>query len=198
MRILYTKLIFLCFFFFPLLVHGQVVDNKTYIGTTATTQRLQSYHHPNHSISIGFDILPGSQTTSPRLSAGYALRVTPFTAAIGAAFTYYNDPLSLLPIYIALKYQLIQAHFFPFISVKTGYNFSILTDTKTPVEKHKGGLLFNPAIGVQFTLGKEIALYLTGGYDIDKASFRQKQNDRRTITTEVTYKRFVAGMGLIF
>lgn len=199
MRPLFTRLIFSIFLLLPLIANAQNFESDSHKATSEIINRPQNFYHSNGAFLIGFEILPGDQTTSPRFRIGYNRRLTPnLYGGIGVGFTYYNDPLSLLPVFITLKYRLLQASVFPFISLKTGYNFSFVTAKNTSADNHKGGLLFNPAIGIQFTLKKGIALYFSGGYNIDHASFGHGRKGVRTVATDITYRRFMAGVGLIF
>lgn len=198
MHFLLKKWIFLCFLLFPLIARAQSFENKSHKQKSKRIDQTPRLYHSTGTFLIGFDVLTGDQTTSPRWRTSYNRKLSAtITAGIGAGFTFYNDPLSLLPLFVALKYRLLQSSVFPFISLKAGYNFSILTDTNTLVDSHHGGLLFNPAVGVQFPLKKGTAIYLIGAYNIDKASFHYGRYGH-TVTTDITYRRFMAGIGLIF
>jgi hypothetical protein len=191
------KLIFGFFPLFPLLVNGQNIENKRHKKHFGTIAHSQSINHSKNVFLLGFDILPGNKTTSPRWRVSYERRLTSsISGGIGVGFTYYNDPLSLLPVFVIVKYRFLQTPVFPFIAIKAGHNFSLLTHTKTLVDNHSGDFLFNPAVGIHIPLKRGCALYFSVGYNIDKASFSYKFY--RNVTTNITYKRFMAGIGLIF
>lgn len=164
-----------------------------------TLSLTTAHAQPDQRIHLGFDVLPGDDNTSARVQLTnkyeYGSRVS---AGVGAGFTYYNDPLSLLPVFADLQYSLSRTAPAPFFFLRAGYNFSILTDTDTQVDSHRGGLMLNPGLGIRFGSGSGVSWYLRAGYGIDKSSFKQEVGNSRTAETDITYKRLTAGIGMLF
>lgn len=150
-------------------------------------------------IRTSLNILPAKNTTSPQFNISYGLSVAPkTTVSLGTGFTFYNDPLSLVPIFVDFKYNLSRVPSLFFMSLKAGYNISILTDTDTQVDEHDGGLTFNPAIGTNIPTEFGFSLTIHAGYNLDRASFNRELWDNSTLETDITYKRLMAGIGFIF
>lgn len=148
---------------------------------------------------LELDLLPGPETTSVgfRVATGYQFD-SGLSAGIGTGFTFYHDPLSLVPVFLAGSYRLSDSDLAPFFSLKLGYNISILSDTDTYVESHRGGLMLNPAVGVQIPTKYSFGLQLSAGYRLDRSGFNREGFDGRPIETDITYRRFMAGIGFSF
>jgi|AntRauTorcE11897_2_1112592.scaffolds.fasta_scaffold05345_4 long-subunit fatty acid transport protein len=152
-----------------------------------------------YSKQIGLDVLHNDKNTSLRFRVAYAYQITPeFSAGVGAGFTYYNDPLSLLPVFAELNYSLTQNQLTPYLLLRAGYNFSILTETDTRVDSHRGGLMLNPGIGLKLGGNSGIGWNLSVGYNLDNSQFEVQEVNEQTIKTDITYKRLMAGFGLSF
>lgn len=147
----------------------------------------------------GLDLLPGPETTSVgfRVATGYRLGPK-FSAGIGTGFTFYHDPLSLVPLFLTGSYRLSDGDLSPFISLKLGYSISVLSDTDTYVEGHRGGVMLNPAIGVWIPTKYTFRMKVTAGYQLDRSGFSREGWDGRIIETDITYRRFMMGIGLSF
>lgn len=151
----------------------------------------------DYQLHIGLDVLPGDEVVSQRIKVISRYQVSSkFSAGLGTGFTYYNDPLSVLPVFIDLKYELMRPSLTPFIFLNTGYNISILTDTHTRIDNHRGGWMLNPGIGLEFNAEHGLGWHLSVGYNIDHSQFDVQEGTSRTIKTDVTYKRLMAGVGL--
>jgi hypothetical protein len=160
--------------------------------TTATAQS-------GHRIHLGGAILTGDDNTSARFQLLNSFAVTPrFSAGAGAGFTYYNDPLSLLPVFAELNYALTPGLTAPYLFLRAGYNFSILTDTDIQADSHRGGLMLNPGVGLKVMTREGLGLHLSAAYNLDRASFSQESFRNETIETQITYKRLMLGMALSF
>lgn len=163
------------------------------------TLTIPAIAQSDHKITIGLDILPGDDTVSQRLKVISRYQISSkFSAGLGAGFTYYNDPLSLLPVFVDLNYELMRTSLTPFIFLNTGYNISILTDTHTRIDNHRGGWMLNPGLGLQFNSERGLGWHLSVGYNIDHSQFDTQEGTNRTIETDLTYKRLMAGFGLSF
>src|SRR5699024_10540046 len=175
MRLSYINFILCIFFLFPVVSNAQVDGNDKITIKLKAIGQTQNTNPSKNSFLLGFDILSGNKTASPRWKISYRRHFTStLSGGIGTGFTYYNDPLSLLPVYATIKYRLLKTLVFPFIAIKAGYNFSILTHTNTLVDDHNGGLLLNPVVGIQIPLKTGNAFYISAGYNVDKASFSYK------------------------
>ncbi len=152
-----------------------------------------------HQIQLGVDVLPGDDITSARVQVVNRFSLSPqFSVGAGAGFTYYNDPLSLIPVFVDLQYTLTRTPPALFFFLRAGYNFSTITNTDIRVDSHHGGLMLNPGIGLQMGNQSGIQWHLTVGYSVDHSQFKVQQGDSRTIETDITYKRLTAGVGLSF
>jgi len=153
----------------------------------------------NSNIYVGLEVLPGDDTVSQRLKVIGRYQIGPqLSAGLGTGFTYYNDPLSLLPVFVDLQYKLFRTKLSPFVFLNTGYNISILTDTQTRIDNHRGGWMLNPGIGLQFTSDNGPGWHLSVGYNIDHSQFNTQEGTSRIIETDISYKRLMAGFGLSF
>ena len=150
-------------------------------------------------LQTGIDVLPGQESTSLRYWIVNGYRFNPkFSAGVGLGFTYYGDPLSLIPIFINLNYRISETGVRPFFFLNSGYNISILTDTETEVDSHNGGFLVVPGIGLEFETTGNTALYINAGYNFDNSSYRQETFNNRTVKTDISYRRLMFGFGLSF
>lgn len=157
------------------------------------------FQKSRYIIHTGIDVLPGDETTSLRLQLVNGYQFTDnISAGLGIGFTYYNDPLSLLPIFLDVEYRLQNSTVSPFIFLKGGYNVSILTDTNAQVDSHRGGYMLNPGIGILFKTRSNTALYLDAGFNLDRSHFERDIFGDRFVETEISYKRFMFGVGLSF
>ncbi|MCW9706116.1 hypothetical protein [Fodinibius salsisoli] len=160
---------------------------------------ISSNAQSKYKLNIGLDILPDDDTVSERLKVTNNYQFSPqLSAGLGTGFTYYDDPLSLIPIFIDLRYKLLQNDLAPFVFLDTGYTISVLTDTDTRTDSHRGGWMLNPGLGVQFSPKNGPGWYLSIGYSTDHSQFEREEGSSRTIKNEVTYKRLMAGFGLFF
>lgn len=147
----------------------------------------------------GVDILTGPETTTVRFRviAGFSFNPK-FSAGLGTGFTFYHDPLSLVPLFLNAQYRFSEGNISPFASLNLGYSISILSDTDSYVEKHHGGYLLNPAIGLEFETMSGFNWHISAGYNIDNSQFSREGFNGRIIETDITYRRFMAGIGFSF
>lgn len=152
-----------------------------------------------YSKLIGLDVLHNDKHTSLRFRMGYAYQITPtFSAGIGTGFTYYDDPLSVVPLYIDITYSLGKGDAIPFLFLRSGYSFSILTDTDVQVDEHEGGYLLNPGAGIRFATKSGVGFYFSVGYNLNHSLIRNERGTNRTVQTDITYERLMVGVGLLF
>jgi len=167
---------------------------KTEKGANSSYVKKEGYI--NHT---GIDLLTGGGKPAVRGRMVNGYQFTPnFSAGFGAGFVLYDDPLNLIPLFVDLKYKFLQANTTPFASFKGGYSFSVLPDEDNSIESHRGGIMINPSVGVQFELNSNVGLYLTSGYNIEHASFKQSGWNGRSIQTDIIYRRVEFGVGLTF
>lgn len=159
----------------------------------------QYFEKSGYVINTGFDILTGGGTTSVgfRMVNGY--RFNPqLSAGLGIGLVLYNDPQNLVPIYLDFKYKLKRANSTPFVFLKTGFSFSIMSDENLEVVDHDGGFMLSPGIGIQFETSEEFGLYFTAGYNLDNSKYEQEDFNGRTVETDINYRRMMIGFGFSF
>lgn len=150
-------------------------------------------------LATGLDLLPAQNSSSFRfwIVNGYQLN-RKFSAGLGVGFTYYNDPLSMLPLFIDFKYIFPDNNLSPFLFLKSGYNISVLTDTDVNVNSHSGGLMLNPGLGLQFETAGNLAWHINAGFNLDRATYFQPGETFSSIENELNYERLSLGIGLSF
>lgn len=159
----------------------------------------KSRQKTGYAIYTGIDILPGRSTTTVRIQMINGYRFTPdFSVGIGLGYVPYNDPLGLIPVFLAGRYTLLERGISPFVILRTGYGISVLTDEDRPVESHHGGLMFNPGMGIRIKTGAGFTWAFTAGMSIDKSSFEQRGWNNQRVETEIVYRRVQFGIELSF
>ena len=149
----------------------------------------------------GVDLLAGGDysSTSPRFYMVHGHRFTPqLSAGFGIGYTPYNDPFSLIPFFIDLNYRSSSQGAVPFLNLKAGYNFTTRVDDDMLLDDHEGGLLFNPAVGFEFSLGRSAGFLLSAGYNIDNSSYQYESWGNRTVVNRLTFRRLSLGAGIVF
>ncbi len=86
----------------------------------------------------------------------------------------------------------------PFVFLDAGYAISVLTDTNTKTDSHRGGGMLNSGLGIQFIPKNGPGWFVNIGYNTDHSHFKRQEGTNRTIKTKITYKRLIAGFGLFF
>jgi hypothetical protein len=167
--------------------------------TTEHTHILPFSGNSGLTKAIMFDLISANDKITPRpvIISGFQFTQN-FTAGIGVGFTPYDDPLSLVPLFIDLNYKLLNSGISPFASLKAGYGFSVKTEADTRVDNHNGGLTINPGTGIYFPLGDRTGLSLNFGFNIDNASFEQQLFNGGTLRRDLTYKRLNFGLAFTF
>jgi len=121
-----------------------------------------------------------------------------FSAGIGFGITPYNDPLTLVPVFLDLKMRFLKTDSSPYLFLKAGYNFSVHYDDDVELQDHKGGLLFNPGVGLHFIRSSGVGLYFQAGYNIDNSYYEFEGWWPQTVENELSFRRLSVGMGLSF
>lgn len=147
----------------------------------------------------GLDLLPGNEVTSVRFQMVNGYQFTPrFSAGLGVGYTTYNDPLSLVPVFLDLRFKLFKANTTSYIFFKGGYNFTAHTDDAVLIEGKRGGYTINPGVGLHFDTSGDHGWYINVGYNIDKFGFDQQGWGGQTVINDHTFKRVNFGLGLSF
>lgn len=166
--------------------------NRETVNNGAVHYRSSGYI--NHT---GMDLLPGTETTTVRFQMVNGFQLSPkFSLGLGIGFVPYNDPLGLIPVFMEGRYKFKKTNTTPFLFLRTGYNFTVLTDENRELESQTGGLNLNPGVGLEF-YSAEFGWYLTAGLNVDKATFEEFWNNR-IMETEISFRRLQVGVGLIF
>ena len=160
-----------------------------------------SQNESRYLFMAGVDLLAGGDysSTSPRFYMVHGHRFTPqLSAGFGIGYTPYNDPFSLIPFFIDLNYRFSEQSTSAFLNLKAGYNFTTRVDDDLLLDVHKGGLIFNPAVGVEFRLGRSAGFQLSAGYNIDNSSYQYESWGNRTVVNRLSFRRLSLGAGIVF
>lgn len=148
----------------------------------------------------GVDVLPGHPNNANRYQMinGYQIN-TRLSAGVGIAFVTYDDPINAVPVFLDIRFKLLEENTTPFLFFKGGYSFSTNDDKSRLIGIHSGGLMMNVGGGLQFDLSHGYGWYLNVGYNIE--SFEYSEDDPwrgGVLETELDYKRVSFGIGLTF
>lgn len=145
----------------------------------------------------GFDLLTGSRGAF-RFAMVNAYQFNPWiSAGIGIGFVHYDDPISLVPIFLDFNFRMLEANRAPFLFLKTGYNFSLHSNENMDLTNHSGGMMFNTGIGVQFNTREGFGWYLNAGYNVDNSNY-EFDTFNQTVDNELSFRRIHFGMGFVF
>jgi len=87
------------------------------------------------------------------------------SAGLGTGVRYYFDAEALLiPVFVNMKANFIDARATPYLAVSVGYSFDATNDFKGV------GLLFNPTVGISFIFNN-YSLNIGLGYELQKMDF---------------------------
>ncbi|MCC5913220.1 MAG: hypothetical protein JJU46_02490 [Balneolaceae bacterium] len=154
---------------------------------------------PGYSNRTGIDMVAGSNFTTPRFYMVNGYRFHPqFATGIGVGITPYNNPLILMPLYFDAQIALIDRRVRPVIQISAGRNISINTSDDPSISGHRGGRFFSPAAGIEFTGENRAGVTVTAGYSFDSAQYRRSGFGPQTFETDLTYRRVVFGVALLF
>lgn len=167
-----------------------------------STARISEQHYskePGYMNRTGFEVLHSSNSSALRLTMvnGYRFN-SHFSAGIGFGISPYNDPLTLVPVFLDLKVRFLEANSSPYFFLKTGYNFSVHHDEDVELLDHKGGLLFNPGVGLHFIRNSGVGFYIQAGYNIDNSYYEFEGWWPQTVENEISFRRMSVGMGVSF
>ena len=120
-----------------------------------------------------------------------------FQPGIGAGIDNYPT-ITVFPIYLSLKGDLIAGKVTPFYQVDIGSWFA--RDRKNDFRSYdrvKAGIMFHPSIGLQLNTYKNASYYLAIGYKLQKTKLENTQFDVFTLT-ERTFQNLTVRVGLEF
>jgi hypothetical protein len=143
---------------------------------------------------LGVDWLAGNDGNTLRLNLTLGYQYTErFSAGIGTGYTFYNDPVDLIPVYLDLVYLLGQGSTAPFLQLKSGYSYSVMRGDDNSSVRHRGGLFMQPGVGFRTN-----NLSITTGFSFDHASWDQDEFFGRVVREKVSFRRIQLGVGFHF
>ena len=167
-----------------------------------TSEKLPVQHYFKESGYMnrtGFELLHSGGDSSIRVTMVNGYRFNPhLSAGIGFGITPYNDPLTLVPVFLDLNLRFLKANSSPYLFLKTGYNFSVHHDDDIELQDHKGGLLLNLGVGLHFVRSSGTGWYIQAGYNIDNSYYEFEGWWPQTVENELSFRRVSMGMGLSF
>lgn len=127
---------------------------------------------------------------------GYQLnRFIGLGLGIGMDYYYLGSGENLMPVYLEARGYFLSKHVSPYYSFNMGYAFAFKSEQHR-IEEAEGGLMIYPAIGFRFGASSNANFTLDFGYKMQKATYNFRNWD--LITHEMTYKRLVVRMGVLF
>lgn len=167
---------------------------------TEETISMDIYYKTSGYINTsGFELLAGADETSPYFYTMNGYQFNPRIAVgIGIGYIPYRDPLDLLPVYLQLNVNMVEANSAPFLFMKTGYNFSIASENIHLIENHNGGWMISPGMGIQFNVSSGFRWQISLGYNVNNASFEEEEFNETIIETDLSYRRVAFGIGFSF
>ena len=167
-----------------------------------TSEKLtiqRHYKKTGYMNRTGFELLHSGGDSSIRVTMVNGYRFNPhLSAGIGFGITPYNDPLTLIPVFLELNLRFLKANSSPYLFLKTGYNFSVHHDDNMEILDHHGGLLFNPGVGLHFIRSSGTGWYFQAGYNIDNSYYEFEGWWPQTVENDLSFRRVSLGMGLSF
>ena len=151
----------------------------------------------------GLDLIPGEGGTAVSFQMTHGYQFTPrLSTGVGLGFSWYGDPLDFIPLFVDLRYKILEANTTHYLALKAGTGFSILredqVDDNLRVRDHDGGFVFTPTLGIQFASGGEVGWYLQAGYSIANGRYERSMWGGRFLETDLSYRRLLFGLGLSF
>ena len=174
-------------------------DDKVEVRTSAGLDGELESHSGGFVTRSGFDVLYGNDGTNIRLKMTLAYQLTErFSGGIGVGYVFYHDPADLVPVYFDVIYHLGEGDITPYAQLKTGYSFSIFRNEDIMADRHRGGFLLNPALGLQARGQNGRGAYFSAGFNLDETSWDHEIFGNRIITEKISYRRISFGFGFIF
>ena len=143
---------------------------------------------------LSADWLAGNDGNTLRLNLTLGYQYTDrFSAAIGAGYAFYEDPVDLIPVYLDLVYLLGQGSNTAFLQLKSGFSRSVMRGDEHTSVRHRGGLFLQPGVGIRMN-----EMSITAGFSFDHASWDQDQFFGRVVREKVSFRRIQLGVGFHF
>ena len=143
---------------------------------------------------LGADWLAGNDGSTLRLNLTLGYQYTDrFSAAIGAGYAFYNDPVDLVPVYLDLVYLLGQGSNAAFLQLKSGFSRSVMRGDEHTSDRHRGGLFIQPGVGIRMN-----DMSITAGFSFDHASWDLDEFAGRVVREKVSFRRVQIGVGYYF
>ncbi|MFO8029807.1 MAG: hypothetical protein R6U28_08090 [Cyclonatronaceae bacterium] len=143
---------------------------------------------------LGAEWLAGNDGSTLRLNLTLGYQYTNrFSAAIGAGYAFYNDPVDLVPVYLDLVYLLGQGSNAAFLQLKSGFSRSVMRGDEINSDRHRGGLFIQPGVGVRMN-----DMSITAGFSFDHASWDLDGFAGRVVREKVSFRRIQLGVGFHF
>lgn len=160
--------------------------------------RQEHYKTSGYINRSGIDILAGNNN-STRFTMINGYQFSPrFSSGIGVSFVHYDDPVSLIPIFLDFNFRILKENSSPYLFLRTGYSFSLHTNDQMEISDHSGGFMFNPGMGVQLDLVNGVGLYINMGYNVDNLEYEYDFWANQTVNENFTFRRINIGFGLVF
>lgn len=125
------------------------------------------------STSVGTGFALGRSASTPFVwrVTGYYNVGRRFSVGAGTGLSFYEK--ALVPLHVDAKFLLARPRrFTPYAECAAGYAFALRGDAN-------GGLLLNPAVGVQYALRGGMHLFFSAGYELQKLErLREYRGDR--------------------
>ena len=172
-------------------------DVESNSSSEISVQRL--YEVTGYMNRTGFEVLHSYSGNTLRFTMvnGYRFN-SQFSAGIGFGITPYNDPLTLVPVFLDFNMRFLKGNSSPYLFLRTGYNFSVHYDDDVELQDHKGGLMFNTGVGLHFIRSSGVGLYFQAGYNIDNSYYEFEGWWPQTVENDLSFRRVSIGMGLSF
>ncbi len=168
--------------------------------TLPTAVLAGSNDHAGFVKRLGADLLSGNDGNTVRLQLTLGYQYTErFSAGIGTGYTFYHDPVDLIPVYLELAYLLGSGNTVPFLHLKAGRTYSRYRRSDLPwTGRHDGGLMINPGLGIRFRGSGDADFYLLAGFNADHTTHELETFPGRIVRDDISFRRFSFGFGFIF
>ena len=121
------------------------------------------------------------------------------SSGIGAGVEFFD--IALAPVFIDLRYNFRKDAFTPFVALQGGYSFPLENTYYNNSFEYKGGVMFNPCVGIRTYFSNNSALVLSVGYRYQQVnSTRIYYNGWEEVVAERTnlYNRISVRLGFLF
>lgn len=157
------------------------------------------YNISDLGLLMGNDGVYSTVTISAQTVSGYRFNEH-WSLGLGVGIESFSVPLA--PVFIEGRYYLLKKRFTPFIALQGGYGVPLENYIGNDGKRiNRGGVMFNPMVGIKHQVSKNIGLTFSGGYRYQQSITNQNywwfsEGDTGLIRTE--YNRIVFRLGFIF